>query len=259
MLDSAAIAKAFQISGPGARQKAKLEWNKGGRGRRGQMPEASDFDIWFAPRGCRARLSERKNWGKTGRNYSDYCPVGSPQESTKAPQGRADIAVLQGEPHKPCNQQKLVNPRAASLITGRLFLLCSSTNPAGLQAAGFSSFMGFRFRKRIHLGKGLWINLSKSGASVSAARCDRQRRQERRQVDRRVARNRDLVPVQGERLSIASAGDAGRGRNDLAIRSVSSAGETRRGFSLGGVGSGGLVEALFNKVTEMRSLGPFVK
>src|SRR5260221_14540653 len=137
MLDSAAIAKAFQISDTGARQKAKLEWHQGGRDRRGQMPEASDFDIWFAPRGCSARLSERKNWGKTGRNYSDYCPVGSPQESTKAPQGRADIAVLQGESHNPCNQQKLVNPMAASLITGRLFLLCCYEKPARETRAGF--------------------------------------------------------------------------------------------------------------------------
>ena len=28
-------------------------------------------------------------------------------------------------------------------------------------------FMGFRFRKRIRLGKGIWINLSKKGGSLS--------------------------------------------------------------------------------------------
>ena len=28
-------------------------------------------------------------------------------------------------------------------------------------------FMGFRFRKRIRLGKGIWINLSKKGSSLS--------------------------------------------------------------------------------------------
>ena len=28
-------------------------------------------------------------------------------------------------------------------------------------------FMGFRFRKRIRLGKGIWINLSKKGRSLS--------------------------------------------------------------------------------------------
>ena len=27
--------------------------------------------------------------------------------------------------------------------------------------------MGFRFRKRIHLGKGIWLNLSKKGGSLS--------------------------------------------------------------------------------------------